>query len=81
MPSPATTVKKVIAMIIPATMSSLVSLDNLILPYIININQKRNYILNAVCWFRTTKIYFRNDELKKPTMTNYESKTIQNKLL
>ena len=60
-------------------MSSLSCLDNLILPYIVNIDQKRNYIFNAVCWLRTPKIYFRNDELKKTIMTNYESKTIQNK--
>ena len=62
-------------------MSSLSCLDNLILPYIVNIDQKRNYIFNAVCWLRPAKIYFRNDELKKTIMTNYESKTIQNKLL
>ena len=60
-------------------MSSLSCLDNLILPYIVNIDQKRNYILNAVCWFRPTKIDFVNDEIKKTIMTNYESKTIQNK--
>ena len=39
-PSPATTVKKVITMITPATMSSFFSLDNLILPYTVNIDQE-----------------------------------------
>ena len=56
-------------------------INNLILPYVITVAEKRYYIVNVFCWFTAPKIDFRNDELNTTTMTNYESKPIQNNLL
>ena len=45
------------------------------------IDEQRNNIIKPFSWLTTPKINFGNDKLNRATMTNYESKTIQNILL